>query len=90
MKAVAANLQYQYVTRKDPVTAMKYIHNTLIALLTRLAKDERGQDLIEYALLAASVAVAVGATFPTTIAPAISGIFSKVLSSFNTSLTFGS
>ncbi|MBI1895369.1 MAG: Flp family type IVb pilin [Acidobacteria bacterium] len=41
-------------------------------------RDERGQDLIEYALLSGFVAVAVGAIFPMTIVPNISTIFSKV------------
>ena len=41
-----------------------------------------GQDLIEYALMAAFLAVAAGATFPTTIMPAVSTVFSKVVSTF--------
>ncbi len=41
-------------------------------------RDERGQDLIEYALLSGFVAVAVGAIFPMNIVPNISTIFSKV------------
>lgn len=47
----------------------------------RLLRDEEGQDLIEYALMAAMVAVAVAAIFPQTIAPNISAIFAKVTSS---------
>ncbi len=43
-----------------------------------LMRDLRGQDLVEYALLAASFAVAAGAIFPQTIAPDISNIFSKI------------
>ena len=39
-----------------------------------------GQDLIEYALLAAFLTVAVAGFFPTDIAPNISTIFSKVSS----------
>jgi Flp pilus assembly pilin Flp len=49
-----------------------------IAILWR---DRKGQDLIEYALLAGFLAVAVGAVFPAGIAPAICGIMSKVNSS---------
>jgi len=49
----------------------------------RVVRDLRGQDMIEYALIAASLAVAVGAAFPTTIAPNISSIFSKVVSTLN-------
>lgn len=47
--------------------------------LRRLAcHNKDGQDLIEYALMAAFVAVAVGATFPTTIGPNICAIMVKV------------
>jgi len=47
--------------------------------LQRLWKKEDGQDLIEYALMAASVAVAAGAVFPSTIMPSVSGVFSRLL-----------
>jgi Flp pilus assembly pilin Flp len=42
-------------------------------------KDKRGQDLIEYALMAGFVAVAAGAIMPG-VASSISTIFSKVAS----------
>lgn len=53
--------------------------NTIIklALQTKIWKDNQGQDLIEYALLAGFVALAAGATFPS-IAANISTIFSRV------------
>jgi Flp pilus assembly pilin Flp len=44
-----------------------------------LRKDQRGQDLIEYALMAGFVAVAAGAIMPN-VATSISTIFSKVAS----------
>lgn len=69
---------------------MKTRENKYIATLKRLIWDEQGQDLIEYALMAASIAVAIGATFPSTIAPSISSIFSKVISSFSQANQFGS
>ena len=47
--------------------------------LYRLAKDVRGQDLIEYALMAGFVAVAAGAIMPG-VATSISTIFSSVSS----------
>lgn len=47
----------------------------------RILRDERGQDLIEYALMAATIAVATAAIFPQSIAPNICAIFSKVNSS---------
>jgi len=43
----------------------------------RIYRDRRGQDLIEYALMAGFVAVAAGAAFPP-VANTISQIFSKV------------
>ena len=58
-------------------------------LITNIWRDRRGQDLIEYAMLAAFLAVAVGAVFPTDIAPNISKVFSKVTSMMNASGTFG-
>ena len=48
-------------------------------LRLRIWKDTRGQDLIEYALMAGFVAVAAGAIMPN-IASSISTIFSQVSS----------
>ena len=45
----------------------------------RIWKDTRGQDLIEYALMAGFVAVAAGAIMPN-VASSISTIFSQVSS----------
>jgi len=45
----------------------------------KLSRDTRGQDLIEYALMAGFVAVAAGAIMPG-VAESISTIFSKVAS----------
>jgi Flp pilus assembly pilin Flp len=42
-------------------------------------RERRGQDLIEYALMAGFVAVAAGAAFPP-VADSVSEIFSKVQS----------
>jgi pilus assembly protein Flp/PilA len=55
--------------------------NTLIFKL-RIMKDTRGQDLIEYALMAGFVAVAAGAVVPG-VADSIKTIFTSV----NTALT---
>ena len=46
-------------------------------LKLKLMKDTRGQDLIEYALMAGFVAVAAGAIMPG-VATSISTIFSKI------------
>jgi Flp pilus assembly pilin Flp len=51
----------------------------------RLWKQQKGQDLVEYALLAASVAVVAGIFFPPTVMPAVSGIFSQIVAIFNQS-----
>ena len=50
-----------------------------LILKLRILKDTRGQDLIEYALMAGFVAVAAGAIMPN-IATSISTIFSKIAS----------
>ena len=55
----------------------------LYSFLQRLTRDERGQDLIEYALLAGFVAVAAGALLPN-ISNQISTIFSKIASLLST------
>jgi len=47
--------------------------------MLKIWKDRRGQDLIEYALMAGFVAVAAGAIMPT-VATSISTIFSKISS----------
>lgn len=55
----------------------------------RIWKDTRGQDLIEYALMAGFVAVAAGAIMPG-VASSISQIFSKVASVMTASANQGS
>ena len=43
-------------------------------------KDQRGQDFIEYSLLAAAIVIVVAGFLPPTIMPSISTIFSKITS----------
>lgn len=50
---------------------------TSVKKLFRILKDTRGQDLIEYALMAGFVAVAAGALMPN-VASSISTVFSKI------------
>jgi len=50
----------------------------LYTWICRLHNDLRGQDLVEYALMAGFVAVAGGAIFPSTLMPGVSAIFSKL------------
>ena len=50
-----------------------------LALRLKIWKDNQGQDLIEYALMAGFVAVAAGAIMPN-VAVSIQSIFSKIQS----------
>jgi len=50
----------------------------LYKFMCGLHNDLRGQDLVEYALMAGFVAVAGGAVFPTTLMPGVSTIFSRI------------
>lgn len=60
-----------------------------MVLKLRIWKDTRGQDLIEYALMAGFVAVAAGAIMPG-VAGSISTIFSKISSTMSSAATQGS
>ena len=60
---------------------MKKLTNLFWTL--KIWNDNRGQDLIEYALMAGFVAVAAGAIMPG-VATSISTIFSKISSSLST------
>jgi Flp pilus assembly pilin Flp len=44
-------------------------------------KDQRGQDFIEYSLLAAAIVIVVAGFLPQNVMPAVSTIFSKITSS---------
>jgi len=55
------------------------IGTQVLIFLMRTWRDRRGQDLIEYALMAGFVAVAAGAIMPG-VASSISVIFSQVSS----------
>ena len=52
------------------------------SLLSKLWREEDGQDMVEYALMAATLVVVVAGIFPTTLMPSVSTIFSKITSSF--------
>ncbi|MBN8734239.1 MAG: Flp family type IVb pilin [Acidobacteria bacterium] len=58
------------------------------ALRLKIWKDTKGQDLIEYALMAGFVAVAAGAIMPS-VATSISTIFSKISSVMTAASTQG-
>ena len=52
---------------------------TKAILAMKIWRDQQGQDLIEYALMAGFVAVAAGALMPT-VSSSISTVFSKISS----------
>ena len=54
---------------------MKKLTKAILAM--KIWRDQQGQDLIEYALMAGFVAVAAGAVMPG-VASSISSIFSRV------------
>lgn len=60
-----------------------------LILKLQIWKDTRGQDLIEYALMAGFVAVAAGAIMPN-VANSISTIFSKISSVMSGAANTGS
>ncbi|HLH38035.1 MAG TPA: hypothetical protein VKX39_02715 [Bryobacteraceae bacterium] len=60
-----------------------------LILKLQIWKDTRGQDLIEYALMAGFVAVAAGAIMPN-VATSISTIFSKISSVMSGAANTGS
>jgi pilus assembly protein Flp/PilA len=62
-----------------PLTGIKAGEVNALALLLALWRDKRGQDLIEYALMASFGAVAAGATMPS-VASSISTVFSQISS----------
>jgi pilus assembly protein Flp/PilA len=55
------------------------------SLLTCFWTDERGQDLVEYALAAGLVAVAAVACMPT-LSTTVSTVFTKIANIINTSV----
>lgn len=57
-----------------------------VVLWAKIWRDERGQDLIEYALMAGFVAVAAGAIMPN-VASSISTIFSQISSVLSSAST---
>jgi len=62
---------------KEEKNKMTALSNAIVKL--KILSDNRGQDLIEYALMAGFVAVAAGALMPG-IATSISTIFSSIAS----------
>lgn len=80
-------------THKNPLKGEEKETNmmklTNIVWRLRIWKDTRGQDLIEYALMAGFVAVAAGAIMPG-VATSITTIFSKIAAQMSSAATQGS
>lgn len=70
---------FRHSKKQLPQGKRREIMKNVVSLVWKLRiwKDTRGQDLIEYALMAGFVAVAAGAIMPG-VATSISTIFSKV------------
>lgn len=88
----ASNRYDHYEQPRKPVAGREYKQmNRIKNIFWSLAilKDTKGQDLIEYALMAGFVAVAAGAIMPG-VSTNISQIFSKVASSMGSAATQGS
>jgi Flp pilus assembly pilin Flp len=60
--------------------AEKTMGRMLLRFWLAVWADERGQDLIEYSLLAAAIVVIVAGFLPQNVMPAVSTIFSKITS----------
>ena len=71
----------------DDLGSMKHLQRAVFQLL--IWKDTKGQDLIEYALMAGFVAVAAGAIMPN-VASSISTIFSSIASVMTNAASQGS
>ncbi len=69
--------------RDEGAYMLAKIKQLRVALSLRaLQKDQRGQDMIEYALLAAAIVVIVAGILPTQLMPMVSTIFSKIVGAF--------
>ena len=76
----ASNSDYsKHVDKECRIAKREREHMKNLILKLKIWKDQNGQDLIEYALMAGFVAVAAGAIMPG-VATSISTIFSKVAS----------
>ena len=53
-----------------------------LRILKLLWHEQSGQDMIEYALLCATLAIVVAGFLPPQVMPSVSTIFSKITSSF--------
>ena len=56
-------------------------------MLRALLRDERGQDLIEYALLVGFMVIAIYVVLPNDLMPTVSKIFSRIVTIFASTAT---
>jgi Flp pilus assembly pilin Flp len=54
---------------------------TMRTRILQLLRDRSGQDLIEYALITATIAIVVAGFLPPSLMPSVDTIFSKITSS---------
>ncbi len=68
---------------------MRKQNNKLSAgeMLRAILRDERGQDLIEYALLVGFMVIAIYVVLPNDLMPTVSKIFSRIVGIFTTTPT---
>jgi Flp pilus assembly pilin Flp len=66
-----------FIGKRLPDNTSPMNHITRLYRLVRLWRDRRGQDLVEYALMAGFVAVAAGGIMPS-VSISISAIFSEI------------
>jgi Flp pilus assembly pilin Flp len=60
--------------------AEKTMSRTMLRYWLNFWKDQRGQDFIEYSLLAAAIVIVVAGFLPQDVMPSVSTIFSKITS----------
>jgi Flp pilus assembly pilin Flp len=58
-----------------------------VNMLRGVLRDERGQDLIEYALLVGFMVIAIYVVLPNDLMPTVSKIFSRIVGIFATTAT---
>lgn len=81
--------QNRVVTFEKEVQDIKKLKEGLMITfyLLKMWRDNRGQDFIEYALMASLVATSVGVVMPGWVFPTLSSIMSKVTSAMASAAT---
>jgi Flp pilus assembly pilin Flp len=71
----------------ERVETMKNKKLSAEQMLRALLRDERGQDLIEYALLVGFMVIAIYVVLPNDLMPTVSKIFSRIVTIFASTAT---